>query len=288
MNLLILGAGAAEGVPAAYCRCESCQGVRERGGVELKSRSSLRIDDRYQIDINPDSYLQMNRAKTDMYEVRHLLISHSHEDHLSLSAIYDKTMSQEVNGDVLEIYMSEPAYDFVQKLINLRPIPEPHASRIKEMFELIPLRYFSSYRIGECTVETVAGAHNAHGVDERSINYLVTDAAGKSLLYAVDTGYYLDDTWEYLEGKRVDALIMDCTFAGRTDRGERPHGHLDLRSFLEMLERMHSIGFTDSTTTICATHFNPHQGLSHFEIQERFDASQFRVTAAYDGLSVNL
>ena len=228
----------------------------------------------------------MIRAKTDMYDVQHLLISHTHGDHLSIPAIYDKTMSQQVNGEILNIYMSEPAYDFVMKQINLHPTPEPHATRIREMFELTALRYFSSYRIGDFTAETVAGAHNASGTDERSINYLLTDLEGKSFLYALDTGYYLDDSWEYLEGKRVDTLIMDCTFAGRTDRGERPYGHLDIMSFLEMLERMQSIGFIDSNTTICASHFNPHQGLSHHEIQSRFDASPFRVIAGYDGLSL--
>ena len=97
-----------------------------------------------------------------------------------------------------------------------------------------------------------------------------------------------DETWEFLEDRRTDVLIMDCTFGGRTDRGEFPAGHLDIASFLRALERMDAIGFIDGATRIFATHFNPHQGLTHHQMQERFDRSAFEVTVAYDGLRAEL
>ena len=284
MKILFLGTGAAEGVPAAYCRCDACEGVRERGGVEIKSRSSLRINSRYQIDIPPDNYLQMIRHGTDMYDIRHLLITHSHEDHISLSAISDRTMSKEIHEEPLRVYMSKPGYDYAMKIAGYVPLSDLHANRVKERIEIDVLEYYTTYQIGELTVETVVGAHDAFGENEHSINYLLTDPGGSSLLYALDTGYYTEGTWEYLEGRRTDTLILDCTFAGRTDRGELPYGHLDQQSYLKMLDRMSSIGFIDSDTKIFATHFNPHQGLTHFEIQERFDESPFDVTVAYDGL----
>ena len=114
--------------------------------------------------------------------------------------------------------------------------------------------------------------------------YLITLPDGGKLLYALDTGYYTDETWEYLRGRQTDTLIMDCTFAGRTDRGEYPSGHLDGASFVKMLEKMNSSGFIGPRTKIFATHFNPHQGLTHDGIQEFFDRSAFSVTVAYDGL----
>ena len=125
-------------------------------------------------------------------------------------------------------------------------------------------------------------------MNEQSINYLVGMPDGKKLLYACDTGYYRDETWEYLAGKRVDTLVLECTFAGRTDRGEFPEGHLDLASWFRTLERMARIGFVDERTAVYATHFNPHQGLGHFDIQDRLQRSPWRATAAHDGLRVEV
>ncbi len=36
------------------------------------------------------------------------------------------------------------------------------------------------------------------------------------------------------------------------------------------------------------TYINPHQGLTHHEMQRHFDESPFEVTVAYDGLRVKV
>ena len=284
MQIQFLGTGAAEGVPAAYCRCPVCQGVRERGGIEVRSRASIRIDSEYQIDIPPDNYLQMMRLGTDMFDVRHLMISHTHGDHLSLTAISDKAMSLEMNGDPLIVYISKPGLEYASKFIEGGPLSEQYDSQHKAMIDIRILDYFTTVPVGDMQADIVAGNHKGFGENEKSINYLLTAEDGSSVLYALDTGYYTDESFEYLEGKRTDSLVLDCTFAGRTDRAEFPFGHLDLMSFIRMLEKMTSIGFIDSTTKVFASHLNSHQGLTHWEIQERFDASPFEVTVAHDGL----
>ena len=152
----------------------------------------------------------------------------------------------------------------------------------------MPLGYYEKHQIGDFSAETVKGSHKTTIDGERSINYLLTSRGGTTLLYALDTGYYDDETWEYLSGKHTDALIMDCTFGGRADRGEYPFGHLDNASFIRMLEKMDAIGFINDTTRVFATHFNPHQGLAHHEIQQFFDACPYNVSAAYDGLTAEL
>jgi phosphoribosyl 1,2-cyclic phosphate phosphodiesterase len=182
--------------------------------------------------------------------------------------------------------MSRPAANYVQSVLDTFVKSEEAREKMSRHMVIRPLAYFRDYRIGDLLVETPAGNHTAWGLEEKSINYLLTLPEGTRMLYALDTGYYLDPTWEYLQGRRVDVLIMDCTFAGRTDRGDYPSGHLDLQSFLRMLEKMAAMGFIDESTRLYASHFNPHQGLSHHEIQERFDASPFSVTVAYDGLRV--
>ena len=49
---------------------------------------------------------------------------------------------------------------------------------------------------------------------------------------------------------------------------------------------MTAIGFIDGQTKVYATHFNPHQGLTHFQIQDFFNSTAFKVTVAYDCMKV--
>jgi phosphoribosyl 1,2-cyclic phosphate phosphodiesterase len=229
VELIFLGTGAAEGAPAAYCRCATCQGVRERGGVELRTRSSLRIGAHHQIDVSPDQYRQTLAAGTDMFDVEHALITHTHEDHFTLTALTDKQMSQETNDKPLAVYLSEPGRAYVEKMVAAVPLSAKDLQWLRRNIVFIGLEYFHEYAIGGFTVQTVKGNHAARGENEHSINYLVGLPGGRKLLYTCDSGYYREETWEYLAGKRVDTLILECT-------------------------------------AVYATHFNPHQGLSHFEV----------------------
>jgi len=288
VELIFLGTGAAEGAPAAYCRCQACQGVRQRAGVELRTRSSLRIGAHHQIDVSPDQYRQTLAAGVDMFDVEHVLISHTHEDHFTLTGLTDKQMTRLTNEKPVTVYLSQPGRAYVEKMAAAVPMTEKDREWLRRNIVFVGLEYFHEYSVGGFTVQTVKGNHTARGENEYSINYLVGLPNGNKLLYTCDSGYYLEDTWEYLAGKRVDTLILECTFAGRTDREEFPGGHLDLASWVKTLERMAEIGFIDGSTAVYATHFNPHQGLSHFEIHDRIQRSRWRATAAYDGLRVEV
>ncbi len=286
MRVVFLGTGAAEGVPAAYCGCEACNGARMRGGKDIKTRSSLRLGDQYQIDISPDLYWQMIKSNLTMSDVQHVLISHTHGDHLSLTGLTDKTMAKDTCESPLQIYLSRPGGEFLDGILDAYGFSGD--IRKHDLFQIHLLEYFGEYRIGELLVETLKGNHTTRAANEYAINYLITIKSGRKLLYALDTGYYNDETWEYLRGRKVDVLIMDCTFAGRTDRGDFAAGHLAIDSFLRMLERMKHIGFVNEKTNIYATHFNPHQGLTHDDIETAFNNTDFSVTVAYDGLKFSI
>lgn len=159
---------------------------------------------------------------------------------------------------------------------------------MKKKIHIVQLSYFKEYQAGNMSFETVKGNHNGFGENEFSINYLITIPEGKKMLYACDTGYYKEDTWEYLQGRYVDLLVLDCTFAGRKDRGEFPGGHLDLLSYIKTLERMVDMGFINQKTEIYATHINPHQGLSHYEIDDYLRKSSYRAADAINFYSCRL
>ena len=58
MKITILGSGAAEGIPAFYCRCRVCSHAALKRGRNVRMRSSVLIDDAPKIDYGPDSYAQ--------------------------------------------------------------------------------------------------------------------------------------------------------------------------------------------------------------------------------------
>jgi len=187
----------------------------------------------------------------------------------------------------MHIYLSRPAVQVVERMIEPL-LDKRRAAGLLHMFPRETVDYFSTFTAGELEVEAVAGSHDSWGENERSINYLIRFPHGPRVLCAWDTGYYRDDSWEYLSGRYAEVLIMDCTFGGSTTRDEYAYGHLHIVSFLHQLEKMAQIGFIDSQTRVFATHFNPHQGLNHEQMQQRFDHSDFTVTVAYDGLAIEV
>ena len=44
MKITYLGTGAAEGVPALFCNCDTCRTVRALGGREIRSRTQILVD----------------------------------------------------------------------------------------------------------------------------------------------------------------------------------------------------------------------------------------------------
>ena len=291
MNLMFLGTGAAEGNPAMYCRCKYCQKIRKMGGKNLRTRSAFRIGKRHQIDIGPDTYWQMTTHGLDMYDIEHILITHTHSDHFQFEEIIAKNMSigAETDGKILNVYMSLSAKAWLENFLTALYTEEKFVEKLRQLrkhYRIHELEYFKEYCIGDLIVKTLKTTHCARGADEKAINYLTRLQDGRWLLYALDTGWYPEETWAFLEGQKTDILIMDCTFGGRTDRPEYPEGHLDMLSFVKMLERMSAIDFISEQTQIFATHINPHQGLLHDELQEALDTIKFNVTLAYDGLTL--
>ncbi len=59
MELRILGSAAAEGWPAPFCVCPACAQARQRGGKNIRRRTSYQLGESIHIDWGPDSYASM-------------------------------------------------------------------------------------------------------------------------------------------------------------------------------------------------------------------------------------
>ena len=290
MQIQFLGTSAAVGWPAAYCECEACNEIRRRGGKNIRTRTSLRLGVAHQIDCGPDLLAQLVRTGLTMSGVEHILFTHSHADHISVSELISKHMARTTQPQTVGVHASAATADRISRMLaDVRTdLPEKKREAVRAMFPLDVLQFREEAAVGDLRVVPLRGNHVVLGNDEVAANYLIRAPEGRKLFYAVDTGWPLDETWSAIRGQQIDVLIMDCTFGGMTDRPTHPDTHMDCNAFEEAVREMVRIGAVHEGSEIFATHIGPHQGLLHEELVERFARTELPITVAYDGLKTTL
>ena len=232
MEVLLLGTGAADGIPNPFCRCETCTDHRDRG--ELRTPTSVLIDGRLLIDPGPEAPRQVTRFGRDLTALVAILAGHAHSDHLDPAVLMHRSWVTneplEVVGPAPVVAWSRQWLDADQTAIGFRTVTAGQTVEV------------AGYR-----VQVLAANHEALG---EACCYLIDDGTSV-VLYATDTGLLPEATLAALAGKRVDLVLLEETFGLRTDKGDR---HLHLATFAKTLERLRSIGTVDAGTRVVAVH----------------------------------
>lgn len=286
MKLQFIGTAAAEGVPAAYCKCEVCQTARTRGEKELRGRSQCLIDGCLGIDYPPDAYMQAERFQIDLTKVNHLLITHSHMDHFYAHDFilrgykYTKTPLAP-----LHIYGNEE----VKKVFDECTRRELR-KEVKENIIVHTLRPFAAFTIeNEGGRYTITPLLAQHSVAEEALLYLI-EKGEQSYLHLTDTGRLPLSTLTYLQShfsgrkNKLSLITFDCTFlfyeAGEVSR------HMGLEDNKAMLSWLKENGVADEKTRCAITHFS-HNSNPLQETLERAN-KQYGYFAAYDGATLTI
>ena len=82
MIFKFLGTAAFEGIPAMFCSCQACKTAREKGGKDIRTRTQALVNDDLLIDFPNDAFVHFQTYGLDFEKIKHLLITHSHSDHL--------------------------------------------------------------------------------------------------------------------------------------------------------------------------------------------------------------
>ncbi len=282
----IIGSGAAEAIPNPMCSCAICNNAREKRGREIRSRTCFRVDGQTQIDFGPDQFYQATVLGNDLLSVRQVLVSHSHEDHLAFTEFNLKQMASETDPKPIDVYLSRPAHDWLVKAA----APFDCAVTDERYVRLHAVDYGVPFTAGDLTVLPLKGNHMAHGTGENSANYHITYPDGHTLYYAVDTGYFLDETWERLKTLRVDTLVVEGTF-GDAPGFETPHtnGHMGVQGVLAVTERLHSQGTLPAGSRVVVTHINHKHSLTYARMVDWFarHPSPVPITVGYDGMEID-
>lgn len=232
MEVLLLGTGAADGIPNPFCRCATCKDHRDRG--ELRTPTSVLIDGRLLVDPGPEAPRQVSRYGRDLTGLLAVLAGHAHSDHLDPALLMHRSwVSQaplEVVGPAPVVAWSRQWLDEDQTAITFRTVTAGDTVDV------------AGYR-----VTVLAANHEAFG---EACCYVISDGAS-SVLYATDTGLLPEATLAALAGRRVDLVLLEETFGPATDKGAR---HLHLATFGETVARLRELGVVAEGTRVVAVH----------------------------------
>lgn len=272
MRLLFLGTGSAEGLPALFCDCAVCRSARARGGRDCRTRSSVLVDDTIKIDLPPDTLAHVHAYNLDLSGLAHLLFTHSHDDHFAVRELQYLSPNFAPNRHA-------PLHVWGTHELIKKALPEMAC-----FFERAPLRFrplvpFAEVAVGSLQVTPVVARHKS---DELCLNFLLRDGE-RVLLYATDTGWYDDQTWAFLEQRRIHTAIVEC---GKGDGDSSYPGHLSIEEVRRFKERLIRAGSLDADTPFWVTHIAHTGRLLHDELSDRLAPDGIAV--AYDGLEVTL
>ena len=278
MKIKYLGTAAAEGIPALFCYCKSCEEARRLGGKSIRTRSQAIIDDALLIDFPADTYLHVLYGGLELHKVRHCLITHAHCDHLYPDEIsmrhknFAKIPAKEEGA--LCFYGSRAVKKKVGGIIYDYDLEQQDRAVFRHVLP------FQTYDVGGYAVTPLLATHDP--MAEPYIYVIAKD--GKTMLYGNDTGLFPEKTWDYLakSGIRFDFVSLDCT------EGDGPIGydsHMNLERDLLVRERLYAIGCADEKTVFCANHFSHNGGnVTYGVFAERAKGKGF--LTSYDGMTV--
>ena len=269
MRIQILGTAAAEGWPAVFCGCETCNRARAAGGKNIRTRQSAQIDDVFKIDLPPDTHYHQFHYGLRLSELKHLFITHSHEDHLAVHELHyvKPPFAHNLSNPPIRIYGNPTVIEAVNAIKTRADLP----------IESITLKPFVPVRADHLTFTPVPAQHKP---GEECLTYVVrSDTA--TVLFAWDTGMYDQAAMDHVSGYRFDLMIVECT-QGTLDMPSRLHMGFD--GVLQLRDTLRRSGAVHPDTRIVLTHFSHNIGLLHDDFAEI--AGREGIEVAWDGMVV--
>ena len=241
MKLTYYGTAASEGLPALYCKCAVCREAARRGGRNLRTRSQALVNDRLLIDFPADTYAHMLYGGLPLPELSHCLITHAHSDHLYADELKAWGRGYCYHNTPMTFYGSGPSGEQI-----LRYQDEENV-RFQRVEPFVPF---------EAAGHLVTALPACHAPELECVMYLI-EKDGKTLLYAHDTGMFAESVWDFLKGRRLDLVSLDCTHSNTDEIGYNYHMTLKMNCLVR--DRLKEMGCADEHTVFYTNHFS-HNG----------------------------
>lgn len=276
MKIQILGSAAAERYPALWCECKYC--VNARKNKEIRRAAVYLIDEDTLVDFGPDIHWQVTEFGIDLTRLKRVILTHSHGDHLSpIEFLWRKEWFSKVFHPV-KVFGSAPSLAAILSFV----ADDSSILNLEKDLKLETCVLGNSMEVDDEGMKILAMDAN-HAPGKQPLIYLIS-RGGKSILIGNDTGWFPDQTWKALEGRKIDLAILDCT-CGFTFP-DCANGHMGINTMLKTKKRLTEMGCLTEGSRCVANHFSHNGGGSQAEY-EAFLGPQ-GVETAIDGFTIDL
>ncbi len=227
MRVRLLGTGAADGWPSAWCTCASCRAA----AAVPRGQSAAVVDDRLLIELGPQVPLAARRHGVDLAAIEAVLVTHAHPDHHAWPAWMWRGWA--VANRPLTL-LAPPAV-----LADAAPHLDPSVTTV-------PAHAGDRLTVAGYDVLVLPATHAGRSAGP-AVLYDLTGADGRRLLWATDTGVLSDDALALAAGRAYDAVLLDLT------SGHLP-AHHDLRSWPLQVAALRACGAVTGATALHAVH----------------------------------
>lgn len=246
MKVVVLGTGAADGLPQPFCACATCADARATGTV--RTPGGVLIDDVLLLDAPPALGAAAARAGVDLRRVRTIAVSHAHSDH------WDPAI-------LLHLAWADPRSP-------LRIIGPEHVLQSARAWlapdspvELIAAQPGAGLELEQHFLRVLPSTHGAarpgQPVDPMATEAVLFEvlSGDAALFYGADTGPPDEVLLAAVAEAQYDVVLLELTFGAH---GPSTPGHLDHASFPATLARLRDVGAIGPTTDVIAIHLSHH------------------------------
>lgn len=280
MKIKILGTGAAEGVPAPFCKCRFCEYSRKHLDKELRKRSSVLVDDILLVDFGPDILWNSLAHKVEYCNIKYIIFSHSHFDHFCISSLLLASKKYRENKISVPIVLVGSEQLF-QKLQNLMHVMEINGDDFWSNYKFIIGRQGDKILLGNYTVEVISSTHSK---TEECFLYLIEDKKN-TFFYSTDTTIYnVEEIFGQYKGS-IDLILSDCTYGIHSQNAFR-NRHMGVNDNFEIWKEMYNRGLLKDTSKYILTHFSHDSMIPHRSMCDYTKKKNMEV--AYDGMEIEL
>lgn len=277
MKIKYLGTAAAEGLPGLFCDCDLCENARKVGGKEIRTRSQSVIDDKLLIDFPADTYLHILRDNLELHKIHNLIITHFHADHFYMPDLLNRGRGYSHLKDNRPFNVYAP--DTVVKMIKEGQYKDNFENMEKDdLLYVHEIEPFKSFNVDEYKITPLKADH-AYG---STAVFYVIQKGEQSLLYGHDTGYFPEESWDWLKASGIcfDYVSLDCTYGLLVKR----ENHMGIDAVNEVKEDMKKFGLINDKSIVCINHFSHNINSTHEELTEA--AEKRGMICSYDGMEV--
>ncbi len=259
IRFLLLGTGSSDLSPSPWCACDYCARAREDSGEDQRGFSCALLYPDVLIDCPPDLPRSAVQWGVELYKVRHLLITHSHYDHFSPEVLLLRRSvhwaRKGADDDSLLVPELIPLTVYGNSLVaeGCRTVLKEEGGRYDLKIEVRKVKRFEPVRLDERTVVHPLRAAHLGSEGEECFIYLI-ERDQWAILYATDTGWFPEETWDYLRQFRLDIAVVDATFG----IGSATDDHLNVSEAIKLKNALLNNGLLKEEALFAVTHLSPH------------------------------